>query len=228
MTTELRRLSEKQLRALLSIRGANKLKEEYDRQGGKGFAEDVWKGILSTGKTVNDFLKSTKIISKAGKLAKYVLPAIAGVAGPEVLAGIPIAEKIGSTAESLGYGCECMDGGRYSDMRGKGWNTGLTTLGMGSSGENVLTVSRNGTFQLTEPTHINKSGRGILADNTIVDAGAPQLSGIMSGLGSSQKYPSDKSALGQYGQIYGMGKRGCSGLGVGAFGVVASDSSIKV
>jgi hypothetical protein len=175
----------------------------YKGQGGKGWAEDVWKGISNTGKTVNDFLKKTKIISKAGKFAKYILPAF----GPEAIASIPLIEKGADIADNLGYG--------YSDMRGTGWNVGLTTLGQGSNSENVLTVSRNGTFQVTTPTHIEKSGVGILADNTRPDAGIPQN---IKGAGGMP--PSNKYALGQNFTIFGQG--------LGSFNVISSNGSIKV
>ena len=228
MTSEMKGLTEKQMRDFMTIKGAKGLKKQYDIYHSKGgevlgsgnFFEDVYKGIKDTGTKVNDFLKKTKIISKAGKFAKYVLPALAGVVGPEVLGAIPIAEKIGSTAETMGYGSqtqvlhpsylkhygEGVCGGRYSDMRGNGYTPGLTTVGMGNMGgekPSVLTVAQNGTFQMTNPTHITNPGANTVA-NSRVDAGAPKLSGIQSGLGRM---------------------RGC---GVGAFGVVAPISGIKI
>jgi len=231
MTSELKGLSRKQMDDFMSIKGAKNLKKIYEgRMVGKGnFFEDVYKGITESGKKVNDFLKNTKLISKGSKLAKYILPALATVLGPEVLAGIPIAEKVGSVAGDMGYGKDSSCGGMYSDMRdpkklnggkrvgrpcgGSGYTVGLTTLGNGAKmNDSVLTISRNGTYQMTAPTNIEDSGIGILANNR-VDAGAPQLSGIMSGLGS------DKSHLGEYGSIYGMG--------LGSFGVIAPVSRIK-
>ena len=227
----MKRLTEKQMRDFMTIKGAKGLKKRYDLHHSKGgemlgsgnFFEDVYKGITTTGKKVNDFLRNTKVISKASKLAKYVLPALAGIVGPEVLGAIPIAEKIGSTAETLGYGkmkTEVLHpshlkhyGGMYSDMRemptaggamdGCGYTVGLTTVGMGNSDPSVLTISRNGTYQMTAPTHLTNPGANTVANNR-VDAGAPKLSGIMSGLGRMH------------------------GCGVGAFGVVAPVSRIKI
>jgi hypothetical protein len=222
MTSELKGLTRKQMDDFMSIKGAKNLKKVYEgRMVGKGnFFEDVYKGITESGKKVNDFLKNTKLISKGSKLAKYILPAIATVLGPEVLAGIPIAEKVGSVAGDMGYGAKSACGGMYSDMRdpkklhGTGYTVGLTTLGTGAKmNDSVLTISRNGTYQMTAPTSIENSGIGILSNNR-VDAGAPQLSGIMSGLGSN------KSNLGEYGSIFGSG--------LGSFGVIAPVSRIKV
>lgn len=225
MTSELKGLTKKQMDDFMSIKGAKNLKKIYEgRMMGKGnFFEDVYKGITDSGKKVNDFLKSTKLISKGSKLAKYVLPALATVLGPEVLAGIPVAEKVGSVAGDMGYGAKSACGGMYSDMRdpkkikGSGYTVGLTTLGTGATpSDNVLTISRNGTYQMTAPTSIENSGIGILANNR-VDAGAPKLSGIMSGLGSAS---SDRAHLGEFGTIFGSG--------LGAFGVVSPVAGIKI
>ena len=93
--------------------------------------------------------------------------------------------------------CECS---------GEGYTPGLSTTGMGAtSNDRVLTVSRNGTLQMTAPTHLTNPGIGILA-NGRVDAGAPSLSGIKSGLGKSRM----------------------TGCGIGAFGVVSPVSGIKI
>jgi hypothetical protein len=73
------------------------------------------------------------------------------------------------------------------------------------NGNQVLTVSRNGTLQMTSPTHLTNPGVGTLA-NGRVDAGAPSLSGIKSGLGRGRM----------------------AGCGVGAFGVVSPVSGIKI
>lgn len=203
MTSELKGLSRKQMSDFMEIKGALNLKKAYEKQGGAGFFEDVARGIADTGMKVNDFLKKTKIISKGSKLAKYILPGLATVLGPEVLAGIPLAEKAGQVAGDLGYGC----------MKGDGYTVGLTQLGNGSN--SVLTISQNGTYQMTAPTHIQDSGIGILANNR-VDAGAPSLSGIQSGLGMG-----GKTHLGEFGAIFGSG--------LGAFGVIASQSNgIKI
>lgn len=227
MSSEMKRLTEKQMRDFMSIKGAKGLKKQYDIYHSKGgevlgsgnFFEDVYKGITDTGKKVNDFLKNTKVISKAGKLAKYVLPALAGVLGPEVLAGIPIAEKVGSVAGDMGYGRTAGSGakmqvlhpdylkhygGMYSDMKGSGYTPGLTTVGMGKTNPSVLTISQNGTYQMTNPINLTNPGANTVA-NSRVDAGAPKLSGIQSGLGSGMK-----------------------GCGVGAFGVVSAVSRIKI
>lgn len=263
MSSETHRLTEKQMREFMSLKGAKGLKQKYDLEHskgnnmlgsgmkGEGFWEDIGGWFWKAGQDVNKFLKDNKVISKGSKLAKYVLPAL-GMAE-----FIPATESAGEMAEKMGYGRGAMievrhpahlkhyndavrgSGnlfnlpepkartdeekkkgheatlkffeaigkkfkGKGCDCCGSGYTPGLSTTGMGmGNGNQVLTVSRNGTLQMTAPTHLTNPGVGTLA-NGRVDAGTPSLSGIKSGLGRM------------------------TGCGVGAFGVISPVSGIKI
>jgi hypothetical protein len=112
--------------ALLKLEGFKEIRDQYAkeqkmagagkrRMKGKGFWSDVWDWFKSAGTSVNDFLKSTKLISN---VAGAVLPLLAPL-GTALLTANPIAAaaSVGAakaTAEgikSLGYG---------SKMRGMG------------------------------------------------------------------------------------------------------------
>lgn len=71
---------------------------------GSGFWSDLGKKILKTGKSVNKFLRDTKIISKTGKTLEELSGPASFIFGPKVAAAGELAGDIGSVAEMFGYG----------------------------------------------------------------------------------------------------------------------------
>jgi len=140
-------LTEEQKKAFLKIKGSDKLMESFKGQKGSGFGDakfwkKVAKGIHRSGKSVNKFLKNTKVISKGSKLAKYVVPVVATLTGqPELLASIAAIEKVGEKAGELGYG----------------EGTGMSMLG---TGEGSLTIASNGQYQNTFTPDISTPAQG--------------------------------------------------------------------
>lgn len=138
-----------QKKQIQQIKGFDALKEEYDKRmkgsgkmRGSGFWEDMWGAIKQVAGNVNTFLKNTKVISKAGKLAKYVLPEF-GFAE-----AVPVAEAIGNFAETQGYGK------KRKRVRGMGLSAIPITAGTKNKKSvlktvmsDQMTISQNGQFQ---------------------------------------------------------------------------------
>lgn len=96
-----------QKKALLKIKGMKALKAEFDKQmkkvGGngrmKGRGSDFWKKLGDNIVDIDEFLKKTKLISKAGTLATAILPFTPAGPGAAALTG-----AVTAGANALGYG----------------------------------------------------------------------------------------------------------------------------
>lgn len=203
---EVKLITEDQLNRLMQVKGAKQLQQMYAKtkgQQGGNFAEDVGKWFQSTGKNVDDFLKRTKVISKAGKLAKYVLPLL----GPEGAAAIPVTEGVASAADSLGYG-----------MKGKGFISQVGT-GMGESGiieTNFETTSLNGVFQDVVKPIFTEAGEGFVGGPyATVSNQAKPFAGVNSGIVIGPL------SMGQMGN----GSMKC-GAGLGAMNTISNNSRV--
>lgn len=203
---EVKLITEDQLGRLMQVKGAKQLQQMYAKnkgQQGGNFVEDVSKWFQSTGRNVDDFLKKTKVISKAGKLAKYVLPLL----GPEGVAAIPVAEGAAAAADTLGYG---MKGSGFISQVGTGESSGIIET-------NIETTTRNGVFQDVVKPIFTEAGQGFVGGPyATVSNQARPFAGVNSGIMIGPL---------SMGQLGGGSSMKCGG-GLGAMNTISNNSRL--
>lgn len=161
--------------ALLKLEGFKAIRDQYAkeqkmagagkrRMKGRGFWDDVYNWFVDAGTTVNDFLKSTKLLSN---IAGAVLPLVAPI-GTALLTANPIAAaaSVGAakaTAEgikALGYGSKMRGMGNQplainppdqrmrgvapkSTMRGNGDPVDMLASGISSLAKSIGSLGKN-------------------------------------------------------------------------------------
>lgn len=201
MALEGNTLNSNQFENFLQIKGARSLQKKYIGMGmkGEGFMDDVGNWFKKTKTNVDDFLKKTKVISKAGSLAKYVLPLL----GPEGIAAIPFVEGASLGLDIAGYGKDGM----------KGCGTAVSTVGgdinqpehpAGVIDTGIPTVSSNGTFQPVQKMIFSNPSVTYVGPARPF-AGPPQLSGLLGqeGGGSCKRMHMQGNGLGAFNTISG-------------------------
>jgi hypothetical protein len=224
--------------ALLKLEGFKAIQKQYAkeqkmagsgkkrRMKGKGFWDDVYNWFVDAGTTVNDFLKSTKLISN---VAGAVLPLIAPI-GAALLTANPIAaagavaagKSVAEGIKSLGYGKMMMGKGNYPlainppNQRMRGINPKSKMRGAGLL-ENVFsTVAPLAATTISnvqnKASYVKKmTGRGYGTTNNTFGANgmpqkvtAPAHSGMMGNIGGrGYGRPSKMKGMGgtEYGSV---------------------------
>lgn len=175
--------------ALLKLPGFKAIRDQYAkeqkqkmagagkrRMKGRGFWDDVYNWFVDAGTTVNEFLKSTKLISN---VASAVLPILAPM-GTALLTANPLAAaaSVGAakaTAEgikALGYGSKMRGSGLLQDIAN---DTGLRALGkrfiapviapaITSGLSAVKKMSGKGLTRQSNGLIMNQKGKGVTQD----------------------------------------------------------------
>lgn len=179
--------------ALLKLEGFKEIQKQYAkeqkmagsgkkrRMKGKGFWDDVYNWFVDAGTTVNDFLKSTKLISN---VAGAVLPLLAPL-GTALLTANPLAAaaSVGAAKaaaegiKSLGYG---MQGSGMKAMKGGELSNKLV---INPPGQRLMGKSMKGGYSKQDVEYIVKGivGKGQTFGMTgqPQQTTAPMHSGIM-------------------------------------------------
>lgn len=210
---EVKLIRDDQLARLMQVKGAKELQARYmamrQKKGmkGDGWKDDVSSWFVKTGQDVDKFLKKTKVISKAGKLAKYVLPFVGQAEA------IPVVETAAAAADALGYGNK-VGCGFLSQV-----GTGPVTQGDNIIETNIETTTTNGTLQDVTVPIFTQPGQGFVGPySTIAQTNKPYAGP-----------PGNGIAIGPLSMdMQGGGVANKLGCGVGAMNVISNSSRVAL